>query len=54
MNMGWVYSINHQNSPSLIALELPRFLANFQKLASSSICKYVCMTNNIINVEHLH
>ncbi len=32
MNMGWVYSLNHRISPSLISWELPRFLAKFQKL----------------------
>jgi hypothetical protein len=33
MNMGWVYSLNHRISPSLIGWELPRFLAKSQKLA---------------------
>ena len=33
MNMGWVYSLDHHNSPSLIAWEYARFLTNFQKLA---------------------
>jgi hypothetical protein len=32
MNMGWVYSLNHRISPSLISWELPRFLAKFQQL----------------------
>ena len=32
MNMGWIYSLNHCISPSLISWELPRFLAKFLKL----------------------